>query len=98
MVQFFSRTFSYEYVSYLLCPISFIAHQVGVDASQASVVARQHGPLEKIPKPALCTCPLSRVRLLSPDRLPFRPPFMLLTDFLWSHPPLLSPLFLLVRR
>ena len=87
MVQFFSRTFSYEYVSYLLCPMSFIADQVGVDASQASVVARQHGPLEKIPKPALCTCPLSRVRLLSSDRLPFDRPSCSLPTFGGVTPP-----------
>jgi len=89
MVQFFSRTFSYEYVSYLLYPIGCVAHQVRVDAAQASVVACQHGPLEKIPKPAVCARPLSRVRLLSSYHPHSRPLATLLAvaDFHWSALP-----------
>ena len=77
--------------------MGFVAHQVGVGAAQASVVARQHGHLEKIPKPAVCTRPLSRVRLLSPYHPPFRPLVTLLADFRRSaRSPF--PAFLLVRR
>lgn len=96
MVQFFSRSFSYEYVSYILYLIDFVAHQVGVGAVQASVVACQLGHLEKIPKPAVCTRSLSRVRLLSSYLTP-SPPFA--TPVVGSGGALLSPLlFLLVRR
>jgi len=92
MVHFFSRTFTYEYVLYILYAVDFVAHRVGVGAVQASLVACQHGHLEKIPKPAVCTCPLSRVRLLSLYHTLFRPVVMLRADFRWSAHPL-SPLF-----
>ena len=84
MVQFYSRAFSYEYVSYIQYSMNSVAHRMGVGAAQASVVACQHGNLEKIPKPALCTRSLSRVRLLSLHHTTFPPPATLLVDFQWS--------------
>jgi len=89
MVQFFSRTFSYEYVSYILYLIRSVVHQVGVGPVQASVVTCQHGHLEKIPKPALCTRSLGRVRLPSSSHTISPPPAKLLDDFHCSaHSPL----------
>ena len=84
MVQFYSRAFSYEYVSYIQYSMNSVAHRMGVGVAQASVVACQHGNLEKIPKPALCTRSLSRVRLLSLHHTTFPPPATLLVDFQWS--------------
>lgn len=81
MVQFFSRAFSYEYVSYILYLMDTVAHQVGIGAVQAPVVACQHGHLEKIPKSALCTRSLGRVRLLPSYHATFPPPTTLLVDF-----------------
>ncbi len=84
MVQFYSRAFSYEYVSYILYSMGSVAHRVGIGAVQASVVVCQHGHLEKIPKPALCTRSLGRVHLLSLCHATFPPPSTLLVDFQWS--------------
>ena len=74
-----------------------VAHQVGVGAAQAFMAACQHGHLEKIPQPALCTRSLSRVRLLSLYHAPFLPPATLLVDFQRSAD-VPFPAFLLVRR